>query len=251
MEYFAKFIVDYIEKNEIHGKRGWINQLSGYYWRVKKGIDRFPEGIRRSKDLWIKTQQVLQSSSDEEKWQSHCEEIRTWGHMKMISPDLAKSYKNGVSFLQNNNPGIDCDFTTLPVESYRIAMASKIYYFSDPLRWTIYDSRVGYATHQLIFEYSKEKRVEPTSLFQEISFCLPESHTSRRKPLYPISRCYGNETKAKASFIWVSHLHRLIADELNRRSIQKPSLRLSALPQWELPHIEMVFFMIGDKRWVQ
>ena len=121
---------------------------------------------------------------------------------------------------------------------------------SDPLNWTIYDSRVGYAIHQLIFEYAKILHLPPTSIFPEIPLCLPESKTTRRNPVFPISQCFGFEINSMRSFIWASHLHRLLANKLNRTSIDKPTYCFSTNPQWELPHVEMVFFVIWDRKWV-
>lgn len=114
------------------------------------------------------------------------------------------------------------NFSTIPISGRRIALATKIYYFSDPLRWTMYDSRVGFAIHQLIFEYSKKLGVSPSSLFSDIPFCLPEEQYGKRNPIFSISGCYGSETKAKASFIWASHLLRLTAFELNKHKFQNP-----------------------------
>jgi hypothetical protein len=59
MENFVKFIVGYIENKEIHGTKWWIDQLYGYRWSTKSGIDRFSDGIQRSKDFKIKTQRIV------------------------------------------------------------------------------------------------------------------------------------------------------------------------------------------------
>jgi hypothetical protein len=124
MENFVKFIVDYIEKKEIHGKRGWIDQLSGYRWQTKSGIECFSDGLQRSKTLKLKTQQILKSSNNDENWCRHCNEIATWGGMKEISADLADIYQKSVSFLLTHDPGIKSDFKNLPISGERIAMAS-------------------------------------------------------------------------------------------------------------------------------
>lgn len=257
MEKFANFIVDYIENNEIHGIKGWLNQLDAYQWKTNSGIERYPEAILTTKKYESESQTILTTPNNDEKWSLLCDDIRNWGRMKKISSDFAISLKNSVIFLLRNNPSTDCEFTTLPISGYRIATASKIYYYSDPLRWTIYDSRVGYACHQLIIEYAKKMEVDPSSLFQNIPLCLPDSPTlisnsdvKRRKPIYDIPLC-GSETRAKASFIWASYLHRTIANKLNATAIQKPSKSLSTPAQWELPHVEMVFFVIGDRTWIK
>lgn len=250
MENFANFIIKYIEKNEIHGKTGWLNQLQAYQWDTKSGIERYSDGLLISKKFRSESQKILNIPNNDEIWFRHCDDIRTWGGMKKVPPNLSLSFKKSVVFLLSNNPGVDSDFTMLPISGERIATASKIYYFSDPLLWTIYDSRVGYAIHQLIFEYAKTLQVSPSSLFADISICLPESQTDRRNPVYPVSNCKYSETESKASFIWASHLHHLIASKLNGTTIQKPSQYLSTQPQWELPHVEMVFFVIGDRKWI-
>ncbi|GAB6285503.1 MAG: hypothetical protein STSR0009_17040 [Methanoregula sp.] len=250
MDDFVNFIIQYIENTEIHGRKGWIDQLSEYRWKTKTGIERFSEGVQTSKNFKLKTHDALKTPGNGEIWCRHCKEIVTWGGMREVSPDLAIQYKKSVNYLLENDPGINSDFETLPISGKRIATASKIYYYSDPLRWTIYDSRVGYAIHQLIFEYARDLKVSPELLFSEIPICLPDSQTDRRNPIYPVPRCYYSETKSKGSFIWASHLHRLIASKLNETLIPKPAQYFSAVPQWELPHIEMIFFVIGDRKWI-
>jgi hypothetical protein len=246
MDDFVNFIVDYIEKTEIHGNKGWIDQLLEYRWKN----ECFCDGIQTSKKLKAQTDNALKIP-DAEVWSHHCKEITKWGGMLDVPLALATRYRESVNYLLNNDPGVKSDFSTLSISGERIATASKIYYFSDPLRWTIYDSRVGYAIHQLIFEYANELKVLPSTLFSEIPFCLPDSKTDRRKPVYPIQLCTGSETRSKASFIWASHLHRLIAKTLNESSLTKPAQHFSVIPQWELPHIEMVFFVIGDRKWIK
>jgi hypothetical protein len=247
MEKFAEFIINYIQENPIHGKIGWTDQLSSYSWKVRHGFDHLPEMIRKTKEYWVESEIALTSSPEE--WLNYCNKIQVWGHMATISPDLAEAYKQSVLYLRDHDPVTPNDFSSHHFVSKRIATSSKIYYFSNPLRWTIYDSRVAYAIHQLLYEYSKEKNKEPEDLFPATLLCLPESHTSRRIPLYDVPSC--NETRTRISFIWASYLHRQIADKLNcNNSIQKPSQYLSSSPQWELPHVEMVLFMLGDKQWV-
>ena len=115
-------------------------------------------------------------------WYRHCKEITSWGGMQDVSPDLANQYQKSVNYLLNNDPGMNSNFKTLPISGKRIATASKIYYYSDPLRWTIYDSRVGYAIHQLIFEYSKKlnalknymARSSNMMEARKSSLCLPQ-----------------------------------------------------------------------------
>jgi len=250
MDNFVDFIIDYIEKTEIHGRKGWIDQLSEYRWTTKLGIERFSEGVQTSKNFKLKTSNILKIPDNEEIWCRHCKEITTWGGMQDVSPRLAAQYQKSVNYLLNNDPGIKSNFKTLPVSGKRIATASKIYYYSDPLRWTIYDSRVGYALHQLIFEYAKKLQVLPSSLFPDIPLCLPDSQTDRRNRVFPIPKCTYSEIKSRGSFIWASHLHRAIANKLNVTSIQKPAQSFSTEPQWEVPHVEMIFFVIGDRKWI-
>lgn len=260
MENFADFIVDYIETNEIHGHKGWLNQLHAYEWEANSRVEKYPDAIATTKKFNTKSQAILKIPNTDENWFHLCDEIRAWGGMKKVPMDIALSLRNSVIFLSKNNPGINCDFSTLPIRGDRIATASKIYYYADPLRWTIYDSRVGFAFHQLIIEYARKNGVEPSSVFQEIPLCLPDSQTTypnskikKRVPLYELSDfpLCGSETRAKASFIWASYLHRLISIKLNEKPILKPDQSLSTDPQWELPHVEMVFFVIGDRPWIK
>jgi hypothetical protein len=253
MENFANFIVDYIEKTEIHGVKGWLNQLNAYEW----GSERYPDAILTTKNFFNDTKRILSISDNEKLWHQHCKDIRDWGGMIFkVEPPLASILKKSVIYLSDFKYSANCDYSKLPVCGNRIATASKIFYFSDPLRWTIYDSRVGFALHQLIFEYAKVKGVVPATLFQDVPFCLPDSQTKkphsnekRRNPVFKTSYC-NSEERARASFIWTSHLHRKISDLLNEKPIPKPAHSLSIEPKWELPHVEMVFFVIGDRKWV-
>jgi hypothetical protein len=154
--------------------------------------------------------------------------------------------------LNKEDPDITSALKKCPVcKLKRIAMATKIYYFSNPLKWTIYDSRVGFALLSLIAEYAKEKEIPTKDVFPNGKFCLPPSQhsskTSGRKSVF--GNCH-TEGKSLWSFIWTSHLHRMIARKLNSTEIEKPDHFLSNQQCWELPHIEMVFFMLGDSQWV-
>ena len=244
MENFADFIVDYIENNEIYGHKGWLNQLNRYLWKSEK----YPDAIDTARRFNIELRTIL-NSPDNEKWFDICDKIRDWGGMKEISCDMALSLRNSVNFLIKMDPGINCDFSEFPIRGDRIATTSKVYYYSDPLRWTIYDSRVGFALNQLLIEYSKKLGVDSASVFPDIPLCLPDSQTTypnsqikKRVPLSTFSLC-GSETKARISFLWTSHLHRLISTKLNLTSIPKPEYSLSISPHWELPHVEMVFLL--------
>ena len=251
MENFANFIVNYIEKTTIHGVKGWLPQLQAYMWRTNIRTEQYSHGILTTRKFLKKTQEILNIPKNDDKWHRHCEDIRKWGGIiKEVPLPLALDYKNSVNFLLSHNPPSNNDFTKVPICGKRIATASKIYYYSDPFRWTIYDSRVAYTIHQLLFEYAKTLEVLPISLFPDLPMCLPDSKTNRRNPVFHISRCSYSEKKSRASFIWASYLHRLIARELNKTIIQNPSHYLSVIPQWELPHVEMVFFVIGDRKWI-
>lgn len=253
MENFANFIITYIEKTKIHGITGWFNQLEAYEWNGA----RYRNGIQTTKNFHEDSKKILMSQNNDVSWHQHCENIREWGGMlHRITPEMSLHLKKSVIYLQSFSPLTDCDLSTLPIFGKRIATASKVYHFSDPSQWTIYDSRVGFAIHQLIYEYAKEKGVIPSSLFETTPFCLPDSQTKipqskekRRKAIYPIPPC-SSEMRSAASFIWASHLHRLIAIKLNERSITKPEYVLSTIPKWELPHVEMVFFVLGDRKWI-
>jgi hypothetical protein len=250
MEKFADFIVNYIEKTEIHGRKGWIEQLSNYQWKTQDGIEFYHDGLKTSVKFQIQTHQILQTPDNFDKWCSHCKSITSWGRMKEVSLYDAERYLNSVKFLLQTDPPIKNEDIDFPICGKRIATASKIYYFSDPLRWTIYDSRVAYAIHQLIFEYAKKLDISPLSVFHDIPLCLPQSRTKRRKSIYKISQCDSSKPKSKISFIWTSYLHRFIANKLNETPIPKPTYCISPVPRWELSHVEMVLFMIGDRNWV-
>lgn len=251
MENFTKFILHYIEKTEIHGVKGWFNQLQAYKWKTNLGVERYPEGIKTTNFFLQNSRKILNSSNHEDLWYLHCDNIRKWGGMiRTVPPSLALEFENCVKFLLNNNPDTNSNLDKFQICGKRIAMASKIYYFSDPLRWTIYDSRVGYALHQLISEYAKIQHIPPTAIIPHTPLCLPESKTTRRNPVFSVSRCFDAEINSLKSFIWASYLHRLLAEKLNESLIEKPSHCLSIIPQWELPHVEMVFFVIGDRKWV-
>lgn len=246
MDNFADFIIDYVENKNLHGIQGWFNQLKSYRWKN----DSYPDMISITRKRWEESTKILNTPNNDDIWCRHCDNIRKWGRMSKVPPVTSKKFKSSVQFLIHNDPVIDSDLTKCLVSGTRIATASKIYYFSNPLKWTIYDSRVGYALHQLIFEYAKKQRIPPESVFPNNLFCLPESKTERRERIYFIGRCHESEQRSLKSFLWTSYLHRKIANKLNSTIIQKPEHFISDKPSWELPHVEMVFFMIGDSRWV-
>lgn len=250
MENFANFIIRYIQQTEIHGVKGWYNQLNAYEWRANSKIEGYPDAISRTQKYWNDSQRILKTANNNKIWNEFCEEIRIWGGMNSIQPEFSSSLKESVYFLLKNNPNINCEFSSIPITGKRITIASKVYYYSDPLNWTIYDSRVGYAIHQLIYEYGTYLEVPPTSLFPNI-LCLPESKTDKRNEIFKVSKCYGSEKKAKCSFLWSSHLLRIIASKLNETDIEKPQFHVGPVPKWELPHIQMVFFVIGIQNWIE
>ena len=251
MEDFAEFIIKYIEGVEIHGIKGWINQLNGYRWETESKIEKFPDAVLTTKKFMKVSRDILSHSNNDDEWNYFCNDVRSWGGIRTeVNIDMSSSLRESTLFLLSNDPGIDSDLSSLPVFAERIATSSKIYYFSDPLKWTIYDSRVGYAIHQLICEYAKDRDVQPESLFQEISLCLPIDRGYKRSSVFKVSLCNNSEKRARMSFIWASHLHRLIANKLNEKNIQRPSLHISEVPKWELPHVQMVFFVIGNRIWI-
>jgi hypothetical protein len=247
MEHFADFIIHYIENNQIHGTQGWINQLNTYQWNN----DNYSDGISTTQKFWDDSKKIINTPKNDDIWDCHCLKIARWGGMGAISTDASLKLKKDVLLLMQNN--LDSDLINCPVCKNQIAMATKVFYFSDPLKWTIYDSRVGYAIHQLIFEYAKQQNILPKSGFPGNLFCLPpprNSQKKRRNPLYKADQCNTAGKRSVKSFLGASHLHSIIASKLNSMKIPKPEYFLSDKPCWELPHIEMVFFMLGDSQWV-
>jgi hypothetical protein len=249
MENFADFIIEYIENKPIQGTKGWLNQLNTYEWNR----DTYPKMVSITREFWKKSTEILNTPDNNTLWHDHCKRIRKWGHMpRPISLSEGRAYKNCVLSLNKEDPDIISALTKCPAcKLKRIAMATKIYYFSNPLKWTIYDSRVGFALDQLIFEYAKKREISPESVFPNNEFCIPEAQTCGRNSVYGFGKCSYSKRKSLWSFIWTSHLHRMIARKLNTmEKIEKPDYCLSEEKCWELPHIEMVFFMLGESQWV-
>jgi len=249
MEDFANFIIDYVENNSIHDAQGWFNQLNTYDW----DNENYSEGIATTRKFWEESKNIINIPNNDDLWDCHCLKIARWGHMNPIFTASSLKLKKDVLLLTNNNIDVTSDLVNCSVCKNQISMASKVFYFSDPLKWTIYDSRVGYTIHQLIFEYAKERHISPEAKFPGNLFCLPsprESQKNKRNRLFTSGRCYDSGKKSIRSFLEASHLHRIIASKLNLKKIPKPSHTLSASPSWELPHIEMIFFMLGKRQWV-
>lgn len=246
MENFANFIVDYVENNQIHGTKGWLNQLNTYEWNN----ENYSDGISITQKFWDNSKKIIDTPNNDDIWDCHCLKIARWGGMPVLSTADSQKLKKDILLLMQNNLDNNSDLCNCPVCKNRIAMASKVFYFSDPLKWTIYDSRVGYAIHQLIFEYAKKRHILPESKFPGNLFCLPDSRKAGRDKVFPVERCYNSRNRSVWSFLGASHLHNIIASKLNSMKIPKPDHFLSDEQSWEVPHIEMVFFMLGDRQWV-
>ena len=125
-------------------------------------------------------------------------------------------------------------------------MVSKLYCFSDPLNWTIYDSRVALTFSQLVYLFEKEERGIFNRLKNEISFPIPPNQSKIRK--HPLCIKW-DQTEASLWFVRASILLKAIAECLNREGFLPLPEVISPSYSWESYHVEMVFFRLGERNW--
>lgn len=244
---FVRHIVDTLEFIQINGRMGWLRHLEGYEWQRENR--NYQAGIKVRKDFRSMIASACHSSGPDADQQKHdvCNDIAKWGGIiKPVDLDLARKYFSTIQYLSNirDSEEIECR----NISGRRIATASKIYSFSDPRAWTIYDSRLAFALNQLAFTFQRDRRSDFEQIQDMIKFLVPKSQgTTDRHCMFGEE---WNDRDASLWFVRASLLLRQIAEALNGRSIPAPEYCLDEADRWELYHVEMVLFMLGRRKWV-
>ena len=241
---FIDSIIARVNEERISGRRGWLEHLAAYEWR--QGRPSLREGIEIRRHFNHLVNGALPSQgrgSHLFKW-GIANAIAGWGGLPEVSKEDAQRVFGTIAFLKGaiNQDSIDC----ARIFARRIALASKVYYFSDPLNWTIYDSRLAFALSQFSYLFSKDAPIAFHGTKEIISFPIPPSQSSQRE--HPFGVKWDN-SHASLWFLRASVLLRAIATQLNKRGFTSPPETLSPMHSWELYHVEMVFFTLGKQSW--
>ena len=242
---FIEFIKEKIERETILGKKGWLYQLKSYKWPPKKGD--YKEGINLRKHFsYIANCAENSTGLGAETFRyGVCNAVAGWaGIPQPVSKEDCSKIFESINYLKGtiNNDLIDCN----KIFGRRIATSSKLYYFSDPLNWTIYDSRVALTLSQLAYYFKKEKDDIFDRLKDNIIFPMPPTQSTMRKHPFNVN---WNEAEASLWFVRASILLKAIAEFLNKECFPSPQDVISSSDSWRLYHVEMVFFRIGERNW--
>lgn len=128
---FIEFIIMKIEKETILGKKGWLEQLKSYQWPQGKGD--FKEGINLRKHFSYIVNCAANSTGLGSETFRHgvCNAVAGWGRLKQVSKEDCLEIFRSISYLKSivDKDLIDCN----RISGRRIPLASKLYYFIDPL----------------------------------------------------------------------------------------------------------------------
>lgn len=244
MKKFIEFIINTVDSENIHGKKGWLNHFNNYEWpRGNKGCEK---GISDRQYFNSTINKALNSKEidSEMRLKSVYNDIAKWGIVPQVSDQFAQDISSTLNYLKSvkNNDKINCD----SICGNRIATSSKIYYFSNPCYWTIYDSRVSYAFNQLAYLFNKNSPELYKKLEGMIEFPVPENRGNRFS-FFPNKY---SEQKYSLWFVRASLIMREIAKYLNENGYEKPCKQIGSTEGWNTYHIEMVFFMLGYQTFI-
>lgn len=242
---FVDFVVRKIDEQLFLGEKGWLDQLTSYQWPPEKGI--FTSGISIRKNFHDIVNCAAQCSSPGSEYikQGVCNAVARWsGISKEVSLQDSIEIFESIQYLKRatGQDRISCE----RIFNRRIATVSKMYYFSDPWNWTIYDSRVAYALSQFAYLLSQEEREVFDTLRDRISFPIPLGRKARPNPF--CAKYY--EADSALWFVRASTFLKAITTRLNRKGIEFPPDHIRPSDRWELYHVEMVFFRLGKEQFL-
>ena len=247
MKAFVQYIVRTIEHERIRGRRGWQEHFESYEW--PRGGAGGREGIAARRHFHDAVTRARESNDqDAARLKSQvCNAIAGWGGINApVSESDVGGIFSTIEILSScrDADSIDCQ----NIFGRRIATASKVYYFSNPWAWTIYDSRIAYALNQLAFAFRNENAAVFDRMREHITFAVPVSKAIGRKCLFGNM---WNDRYAPQWFVRASVLLREVASALNAQSFPAPQYAINGVEGWALYHVEMVLFMLGECRWVE
>ncbi len=233
IEDFIAFTVQYVQESEIKGHTGWAQQLGSYKWTS----GNFQEGVNLRLDFYRRLRDALRSQRTVD-LQHIVDEIMQWGGMKpyKVTAELLESFR----ILDSLNMGNQTDWQKLIGK--RIAATSKIYAMYDLNYWTIYDARVAKGIQYLVSNYLK---INPDNDIDDgyLRFQMPPARN--RKPIKGFEGLIPCEHSKQAilGFLYASWLLRAIARRLCDKHTRLPAPLQDE--EWQVYHVEMIFFMIG------
>jgi hypothetical protein len=242
MDHYINWIVSAVNEIQTFNGKGWQGLIQSYEW--PPGKRRFEEGIAYRQAFHFLVNQAFEASGSgaEEFRQGLCTAIAGWGGIgTIVDKRFAADIFSTVQYLQSLGESDHIDLNKIHGE--RIATSSKVYYFSNPMLWTIYDSRIAHALNILEKKYAAIFPDAATQLSERIQFSIPPNRKGRKNPELPWS-----ENNAAAFFVKASLMLRLITSKLNSHKIPPPSQGIIASGTWDLYHVEMALFMFGQSQ---
>jgi len=218
---------------------GWVNRLNAYAWPLKNNI---PAASRMwsttSNKLNNFTTRISKIISNYNNSQSYTREqaaleiyndIRKWGNPR-------GSDRTGIVILDaihTIHAGIVANIRDLELDS----TLTKLYAFTKPNDYVIYDSRVAYAIVSIAEDiYRRDKVNEFQSLFPELGHMAGAAQSGTRPR--GLRSQWPNAYKNWDAQIQANRLCKCIRDRLNKRKIDEKS-------DWRLRDVEAVLFMEG------
>jgi hypothetical protein len=250
---FVSWVVTFVQANNIHGRIGWGPQFESYIYSRHGGSCDEPvwlRGVLRRAEFHRK---LLNSIDDDSSLMGVVNDIMDWGGMRQYSSGFAPSIRKALYILKSerdDKPWIVERIADLDAGD-RIAPISKVYQMFDPHKWTIYDSRVAVALACLVRRFWTENGEEVNS--DLLRFPIPPR---RRKDWHPPAgfQVIGGGHRGSLAFLYASWLLRLVAEILRADpkysypAMIKHANRIAPLDaSWQVYHVEMALWMMGDK----
>ena len=255
---FPLWMVKYVQRNSINSCTGWVKHFEQYNFTGEKTWDM---GVKYRRDFHGELHGILNSNtgSSQDIVYTANRIVKDWGHIN-------KGYKakDGAGILEalevlcsettdpNWDEKIDKLFNFTP--SHRVASHSKIYEMFEPSQWSIYDSRVAIALACLVHQYWQEKRLQPGLDPDYIRFPIAIGRDLRH-PYADAFPSLGSRHQSAMAFIYASWLLRRVAEIIRSSPAEygyPPTKQCSNTydpldSNWQVYHIEMALWMMGDK----
>jgi hypothetical protein len=245
---FANWVVDYVDKNPIHGRSGWLHHLQAYDYS-RRDHERDAQPVWQKGELRrVEFNNRLRSSlaGDNQALIGIVNEIMEWGGMKPYDAGATPKIRQALQAL-------DMEKTVSIWNTHRvneiavtrrIAARTKIFEMYDLDKWVIYDSRLAVALACLTDHNLKSS---PGSSTNTIRWPIPQGRPNESRVVQGFP---GAHTPYQASlgFLYASWLCRMIAQRLSSQQ-PAPSGQIGVSPGgWRTFHVEMVLWTLGSSR---
>jgi hypothetical protein len=241
MNEFIEFIVKTVDSESIQGTKGWIDHFYKYEQAHRNKSCKREISTRRTFNLIVNETLNSKGTSSQLSRQTICNAVAECGSMNAtVSDKFVHDIFSTVKYLKSvkDSNTTNCDL----IYGTRIEAASKLYHFSDPCNWTIYDPRVSYALNQFAYLFRECNPELYHNLSGMIEFPVPANKLNR-------SSLFSNEFGESNFSLWfvrASLIMQEIAKQLNENEYEKPCIQMDSIVKWKLYHVEMVLFMLGD-----